>query len=172
MKYDKSELYITKCFIFSGILLCSVFCSSPQVEESPIVEEKQIETVVKRAWTSKPLCCQLNSISLDVVVLNQICVSQFETTIQMLTTESKRVCVLKEGLVFRDNFGSTYSFLKSDGVGVCPKRVQMKNKEFQISFESLQPDAKSFDLIEDKNAKHAHKPWSFIGVDLTNCNWQ
>ncbi|TGL45664.1 transcriptional regulator [Leptospira perdikensis] len=98
--------------------------------------------------------------------------SETETQLELFTKELKKVCVLKEGMVFRDDLGTSYSFLKSEGVGFCPKRTQMKNLPFTLHFQSISSEAKSFDLIEDKNAKHAHKPWIFEKVDLTQCVWK
>ncbi|TGN13793.1 transcriptional regulator [Leptospira ilyithenensis] len=103
--------------------------------------------------------------------MNQVCVSQTETRLELFTKESKLVCVLKEGMVFKDDKGNSYSFLKSVGVDLCPKRTRMKNTPFSIYFDSLSPEAKSFDLIENKNAKHAHKPWTFEKVDVSECKW-
>jgi len=57
-------------------------------------------------------------------------------------------------------------------VGLCPKRTQMKNTPFSLYFQSISSQAGSFDLIEDKNAKHAHKPWVFERVDLAQCVWK
>ncbi|TGM61542.1 transcriptional regulator [Leptospira vanthielii] len=105
-------------------------------------------------------------------MLSKVCVSDTETKLELYTKESKKVCVLKEGMVFRDDLGTSYSFLKSEGVGLCPKRTQMKNTSFTLYFQSISSEAGSFDLIEDKNAKHAHKPWIFEKVNLTQCVWK
>lgn len=151
-------------------------CSSPQLDVSTANQQSEFgkddpQAVKKRNWQDVQICCQLNSISLDVVVLEKICVSKFETVLSLHTTESKKVCVLKEGMIFRDNTGKDYKFLGVDGVGICPKRIQMKQKTFSIKFDPLDPESKSFDLIEDKKAKYAHKPWSFEAVDLRSCEW-
>ncbi|MDF3821605.1 hypothetical protein P3G55_16995 [Leptospira sp. 96542] len=168
-------------FVFSfksiPFLLLFIFhlttCTStnPVVEE--VVKETEPETTVvnKRVWNEAPICCNLNVTALEVVVLSKICVTQTETRLELFTKESKKVCVLKEGMVFQDNLGVPYAFQKSEGVGLCPKRTQMKNKPFSIYFDSISSEANSFDLIEDKNAKHAHKPWIFTKVDLSTCEW-
>ncbi|TGK49466.1 transcriptional regulator [Leptospira kanakyensis] len=114
----------------------------------------------------------MHSEFLGVVVLSKVCVSETETKLELYTKESKKVCVLKEGMLFRDDLGTSYPFLKSEGVGLCPKRTQMKNTPFTLHFPSIPSETKSFDLIEDKNAKHAHKPWVFEKVDLTQCVWK
>ncbi|WP_244290310.1 transcriptional regulator [Leptospira bourretii] len=106
------------------------------------------------------------------MVLSKVCVSDTETQLELYTKESKKVCVLKEGMLFRDDSGASYPFIKSEGVGLCPKRTQMKNTPFTLYFPSISSETKSFDLIEDKNAKHAHKPWVFEKVDLTQCVWK
>ncbi len=157
-------------------LICFLSCSSPQVDESitrqqTTLERDELQLVTKKNWQEVPTCCRLNSISLDVVVLEKICVSKFETVLSLHTTESKKVCVLKEGMIFRDNTGKEYKFLSVDGVGICPKRTQMKQKTFSIKFDPLEPGANSIDLIEDKNAKYAHRPWSFEAIDLRSCQW-
>ncbi|BDA79646.1 hypothetical protein LPTSP3_g25760 [Leptospira kobayashii] len=157
--------------VFSSLFIFLTFsCSSPQVveQEQPKVEKSLPN---ERAWNQTAQCCSLHSEFLGVVVLNQVCVSQTETKLELFTKESKLVCVLKEGMVFKDDKGNSYSFLKSEGVDLCPKRTRMKNTPFSIYFDSLSPEAKSFDLIENKNAKHAHKPWAFEKVDLSACKW-
>ncbi|WP_244310084.1 transcriptional regulator [Leptospira mtsangambouensis] len=106
------------------------------------------------------------------MVLSKVCVSDTETKLELYTKESKKVCVLKEGMLFRDDLGTSYPFIKSEGVGLCPKRTQMKNTPFTLYFPSISSETKSFDLIEDKNAKHAYKPWVFEKVDLTQCVWK
>ncbi len=157
-------------FIFSFIFILTLSCSSTQVVETeqPKVEESLPKG---RVWNQTSQCCSLHSESLGVVVLKQVCVSQTETRLELFTKESKLVCVLKEGMVFKDDKGNSYSFLKSEGVDLCPKRTRMKNIPFSIYFDSLSTEAKSFDLIENKNAKHAHKPWTFEKVDLSACKW-
>ncbi|WP_232373937.1 hypothetical protein [Leptospira chreensis] len=146
-------------------------CSTEPVKDSAVDSVETISST-KRAWNPAPQCCELHSEFLGVVVLSKVCVSETETQLELFTKESKKVCVLKEGMVFRDDLGTAYSFLKSEGVGLCPKRTQMKNTPFTLHFQSISSEAKSFDLIEDKNAKHANKPWIFEKVDLTQCVWK
>lgn len=157
--------------IFLFIMGLFLSCSTEPLKEVNL--EKEAEKVsTKRAWNPAPQCCDLQSEFLGVVVLSKVCVSDVETKLEFYTKESKKVCVLKEGMVFRDDLGTSYSFLKSEGVGLCPKRTQMKNIPFTLHFQSISSEAKSFDLVEDKNAKHAHKPWVFEKVDLTQCVWK
>lgn len=153
-----------------AILLLFFHCSSPatQVTEP---QSKEHEVVTRRNWSPKPQCCQLSAEFLGVVVLDQICVTDTETKLRLHTKDWKRVCVLKEGMVFRDELGTNYPFIKSEGVGLCPKRTKMKDQDFYLVFGSMSPLAESFDLIEDKNAKHAHKPWIFEKVNVSNCQW-
>ncbi|EOQ97594.1 hypothetical protein LEP1GSC195_0259 [Leptospira wolbachii serovar Codice str. CDC] len=160
--------YILIFVCISGLLNS---CSTEPIKE---ITPEKIEKVgsTKRAWNPAPQCCNLHSEFLGVVVLSKVCVSDTETQLELYTKESKKVCVLKEGMVFRDDLGTSYSFLKSEGVGLCPKRTQMKNIPFTLYFQSISSEAGSFDLIEDKNAKHAHKPWVFEKVDLTQCVWK
>ncbi|EMY60085.1 hypothetical protein [Leptospira terpstrae] len=157
------------------ILLCTLVmfysCATETVKEPSLITTEK-NSSIKRAWSPVPQCCDLHSEFLGVVVLSKVCVSESETKLELYTKESKKVCVLKEGMVFRDDLGTSYSFLKSEGAGICPKRIQMKNTPFTLQFESISSEAKSFDLIEDKNAKHAHKPWIFEKVDLTQCVWK
>ncbi|GBF41766.1 lipoprotein [Leptospira ellinghausenii] len=162
-----------RSFIY-GILFFSVLfsaCSSPptQSTDSPALEK---EKVIERNWTVTPMCCQLSAEFLGVVVLDQICVSESETKLKLHTKDWKRVCVLKEGMVFRDELGTNYPFIKSEGVDLCPKRTKLKDTPFYLVFTGMDSQSKSFDLIEDKNAKFAHKPWVFEGVDLSHCNWK
>lgn len=166
------QIYIKKnMVIFVSIVWFLFSCSTESVKE---VTQEPVEKVssTKRTWNPAPQCCDLQSEFLGVVVLSKVCVSDIETKLEFYTKESKKVCVLKEGMVFRDDLGTSYSFLKSEGVGLCPKRTQMKNIPFTLHFQSISSEAKSFDLIEDKNAKHAHKPWVFEKVDLTQCVWK
>ncbi|MGE8721975.1 hypothetical protein ACO2KH_11615 [Leptospira terpstrae] len=157
--------------IFLCIMGLFLSCSTESLKEVNLEkEEEQIST--KRTWNPAPQCCDLHSEFLGVVVLSKVCVSESETKLELYTKESKKVCVLKEGMVFRDDLGGSYLFLKSEGVGLCPKRTQMKNTPFTLYFQSISSNASSFDLIEDKNAKHAHKPWAFEKVDLTQCVWK
>ncbi|TGN19278.1 transcriptional regulator [Leptospira idonii] len=109
---------------------------------------------------------------MNVVVLDQVCITEKDTKLRLYTKESKKVCVLKEGMLFQDDLGTSFSFLKSEGVGLCPKRTQMKQKPFFLYFDRISNEATTFDLVEDKNAKHAHIPWSFYKVDLTSCQWK
>lgn len=155
--------------LFFSILISS--CSSPptQISETPTLEK---EKVIERNWSVNPMCCKLSAEFLGVVVLDQICVSETETKLKLHTKDWKRVCVLKEGMVFRDELGTNYPFIKSEGVDLCPKRTKMKDTPFYLVFTSMSSESKSFDLIEDKNAKFAHKPWTFEGVDLSRCNWK
>ncbi|EOQ87148.1 hypothetical protein LEP1GSC202_2608 [Leptospira yanagawae serovar Saopaulo str. Sao Paulo = ATCC 700523] len=158
-------------FVFLIQLALFSNCSSPptQITETPIVEKEKVN---ERNWSISPKCCTLSARFLGVVVLDQICVSETETKLKLHTTDWKRVCVLKEGMVFRDESGNQYPFLKAEGVDLCPKRTKMKDQDFYLVFTSFSPNAISFDLIEDKNAKHAHKPWVFEKVDVSNCEWK
>ncbi|WP_243401404.1 hypothetical protein [Leptospira harrisiae] len=166
IKFINSNILIIICIfgLFS-------FCSTKQMKNE-LLEEKVQTNPTKRNWSPTPQCCDLHSEFLGVVVLNKVCVSETETKLELYTTESKKVCVLKEGMLFRDDIGTSYPFLKSEGVDLCPKRTQMKNTPFTLHFPSIPSETKSFDLIEDKNAKYAHKPWVFERVDLTNCVWK
>ncbi|MGV3665711.1 MAG: hypothetical protein ACO1NV_06240 [Leptospira bouyouniensis] len=155
--------------VFECFLVVSCSSQTTQVTDTP-TEAKEV--ITKRNWSMTPQCCDLNAEFLGVVVLREICISETETKLTLHTKDWKRVCVLKEGMVFRDDLGNQYSFLKSEGVELCPKRTKMKDTPFYLSFESLSSTATSFDLIEDKNAKHAHKPWVFETVDLTHCQWK
>ncbi|WP_244932570.1 hypothetical protein [Leptospira yanagawae] len=159
---------------FVSFVFVLVFCSSPpiQVTEPEKVETKENSSLSERNWTNVPKCCQLSAEFLGVVVLDQICVSETETRVRLYTKDWKRVCVLKEGMLFRDESGNQYPFLKAEGVDLCPKRTKMKDQDFHLVFTSFSPNAISFDLIEDKNAKHAHKPWVFEKVDVSNCEWK
>lgn len=150
------------------------FCSSPstQVPESVVREARETAPLSERNWTNVPKCCQLSAEFLGVVVLDQICVSETETRVRLYTKDWKRVCVLKEGMLFRDDLGQEYPFLSAEGVKLCPNRTKMKETPFHLVFGSLSHEAKTFDLIEDKNAKYAHKPWVFEGVDLSRCEWK
>ncbi|WP_411821913.1 hypothetical protein [Leptospira sp. 'Mane'] len=162
------NLYFILCNTLVFLILS---CSSSQVADATVKESPEEPLPKQRVWNPAPQCCNLHSESLGVVVLSKVCVSQTETRLELFTKESKKVCVLKEGMVFQDDLGTPYSFVKSVGVGLCPKRTQMKNTPFSIYFDSISPEAKSFDLIENKNAKHANKPWSFEKVDLSTCTW-
>ncbi|MCW7468152.1 hypothetical protein [Leptospira kanakyensis] len=166
-----SRFLNSNILIFVCIFCLVSFCSTEQVKDE-VVEETTQTTVTKRNWNLTPQCCDLHSEFLGVVVLSKVCVSETETKLELYTKESKKVCVLKEGMLFRDDLGTSYPFLKSEGVGLCPKRTQMKNTPFTLHFPSIPSETKSFDLIEDKNAKHAHKPWVFEKVDLTQCVWK
>lgn len=166
-----SNLFKKNILIFSYIF-CSTFSCSTEPVKEVYVEKGEQNVVTKRTWNPTPQCCDLHSEFLGVVVLSKVCVSDTETKLELYTKESKKVCVLKEGMVFRDDLGTSYSFLKSEGVGLCPKRTQMKNTSFTLYFQSISSEAGSFDLIEDKNAKHAHKPWIFEKVNLTQCVWK
>ncbi|TGM05088.1 hypothetical protein [Leptospira jelokensis] len=161
--------FIGFLFLFHLVLFSN--CSSPptQIAETQKLEKEEVR---ERNWTMNPQCCNLSSEFLGVVVLDQICVSETETKLKLHTKDWKRVCVLKEGMVFRDDIGTNYPFLKAEGVDLCPKRTKMKDQDFHLVFTSFSPTALSFDLIEDKNAKHAHKPWVFERVDLTKCEWK
>ncbi|MBM9545403.1 hypothetical protein JWG40_00110 [Leptospira sp. 201903074] len=157
--------------MFSCIYLFLFSCSTETVKEGTIAAVENSGST-KRTWNPIPQCCDLHSEFLGVVVLSKVCVSDTETKLELYTKESKKVCVLKEGMVFRDDLGTSYPFLKSEGVGLCPKRIQMKNTPFTLHFQSISSLASSFDLIEDKNAKHANKPWVFEKVDLAQCIWK
>ncbi|TGM33643.1 hypothetical protein [Leptospira biflexa] len=165
----KGFVYLTWFMIGSSLFFFA--CSSPSTQVAENLSS-ETELVTKRNWSMNPKCCELKAEFLGVVVLDQICITDSETKLKLHTKDWKRVCVLKEGMVFRDDLGTHYSFLKSEGVDLCPKRTKMKDTSFYLSFESMSNLATSFDLIEDKNAKHAHKPWVFEKVDLMNCQWK
>lgn len=168
-----SEISFLKRYMVAYLCIFGLFfsCSTEPVKEVKVENDKPIDFTQKN-WNVTPQCCDLHSEFLGVVVLSKICVSDTETKLELYTKESKKVCVLKEGMVFRDDLGTSYSFLKAERVGLCPKRTQMKNTPFSLYFQSISSQAGSFDLIEDKNAKHAHKPWVFENVDLTKCVWK
>lgn len=166
-----SEIFKKYIFLFLCVFFSLFSCSTESVKETTL-EKSEISTQTKRNWNPAPQCCDLHSEFLGVVVLSKVCVSDAETKLELYTKESKKVCVLKEGMLFRDDLGTSYPFVKSEGVGLCPKRAQMKNTPFTLYFPSISSETKSFDLIEDKNAKHAHKPWIFEKVDLTQCVWK
>ncbi|XDD45558.1 hypothetical protein AB3N60_12685 [Leptospira sp. WS39.C2] len=161
--------YFFMVILFPLVLISH--CTSPTTQEND-GPAKEIEITKERNWTMEPQCCTLSAEFLGVVVLDQICISQTETKLKLHTKDWKRVCVLSEGMVFRDEKGTNYPFLKSEGVDLCPKRTKMKAKDFHLVFASLSSSATSFDLIEDKNAKHAHKPWVFEKVSLSQCEWK
>ncbi|WP_239671196.1 hypothetical protein [Leptospira meyeri] len=166
-----SEMIQKNIFLFLCVCFSLFSCSTEPVKE--VSSENSKATVqTKRNWNPTPQCCDLHSEFLGVVVLSKVCVSESETKLELYTKESKKVCVLKEGMLFRDDRGTSYPFIKSEGVGSCPKRTQMKNTPFALYFPSISSETKSFDLIEDKSAKHAHKPWVFEKVDLTQCDWK
>lgn len=166
-----SKIFKKYIFLFLCVFFSLFSCSTESVKENTL-DKSEVSTLTKRTWSAAPQCCDLHSEFLGVVVLSKICVSDTETKLELYTKESKKVCVLKEGMVFQDDLGTSYSFLKTEGVGLCPKRTQMKNTPFSLFFQSISSQAGSFDLIEDKNAKHAHKPWVFERVDLTKCVWK
>lgn len=114
-------------------------------------------------------CCPINQTALGIVVLEKICFTKSETELVLSMKERKRVCILKEGTIFRDNNGKDYKLLKTKNVDLCPKRVSMVKTPFSVVFERLDDDTLTFDYKESYTAKHAHNPWGFENVDISSC---
>ncbi|WCL47737.1 hypothetical protein [Leptospira sp. GIMC2001] len=159
------------------LILLSNGCASSVVvenlDEKNATEKTEPEELKKeRNMLPSNGCCNVNQIFKGIVVLDKICFTPTETKLTLHLTEKKKVCVLKEDMIFQDNAGNRYDLISTVGVDLCPKRRDMVKTPFSLVFPRMKEGLESFDLIESATAKHAYNPWSFNAVDVLSCEWK
>jgi len=163
--------------VFTILVLGFSGCASSKPIESldkKVTNDSIDELISKRETNVLPVsgCCNLNQNYMGIVVLDKICLSPTQTKLILHLTKKKKVCVLKENMIFQDNNGNRYDLVSTVGVDLCPKRREMVDTPFSLVFPRMKEDLESFDLIESETAKYAHNPWSFKEVDVLSCKWQ